>query len=122
MTAFAIVTPIVGISTYITVFNLGRIAAFFTNLQASSLKRRSSRQQRRVPPQDRPSSAWYIPQFHIRKLFLKAWIIILSLIELLPGRRRKEGGSDEEFKPTPFGDLRDVHVKIEVDVNTSSAG
>lgn len=121
MTAFAIVTPLIGISTYITVFNLSRIAAFFSNLQASTLKRRSSQQRGRVPPQGLPSTVWHIPQFYIRKLLSETWIIILSMRKLLPGRRRKEGGFDGELKPTSLGDLRDVHVKIEVDVDTCSA-
>ncbi|CZR54582.1 uncharacterized protein PAC_04466 [Phialocephala subalpina] len=121
MTAFAIVTPIIGISTYIIVFNLSRIAAFFTQLQTLSRRSREPGLDSTTASHGRPSSAWHIPQFYVRKLLSKAWSNIPSVKRLIPGRRRKGADSGEEFKPTSFGDLRDVHVKIEVDVETGSA-
>jgi hypothetical protein len=71
-------------------------------------------------PQARPSSSWYIPQFYTRQLLSKSWTIIVGAKRLILHRRRSEEDSEERFNSTSFGDLRDVHVKIEVDVQSRS--
>lgn len=71
-------------------------------------------------PRDRPSSSWYIPQFYTSQLLSKSWTIIVGMKRLILHRRRSEEDSEERFNSTSLGDLRDVHVKVEVDVDVQS--
>jgi len=137
MSTLACVMPVVGICTYIVVFNLNNIAALLAHIQTPALTPRPFQQHNsRVEnidgtsrkkygdvfggtraPQYRPHSYWHNMHFYSRKLLLKAWAIILDITRLIPYRRRKK----EECAPTSLGDMRDIHVKVEVDVENCNA-
>jgi hypothetical protein len=134
--------PILGVCTYIVVFNLDNIAALFGRTRAPAPTRRLLSQQitgtrdfstgtwenhgfrfgNYGAPQGRPSSFWHILLFYMRQLLLKGWITALQVRRLMPHGLTKDDASIKGSSPVSHGDLRDIRVQVQVDVESRSAG
>ncbi|KUJ06456.1 uncharacterized protein LY89DRAFT_409247 [Mollisia scopiformis] len=138
MTAFAIVTPILGIMTYVVAFNLENIASCFKRPRKPSSVHRPSRPQRSEKKgtsestwkseediHSRPEYSGKQPLWTRRNLPIwpreLIWKLLTLVGGLMPPRRKKRRRLEEEFQPTSLADLRDVHVKVEVNVEESGA-
>jgi hypothetical protein len=108
---------VVGICTYIVVFNLNRIAAFFTEFQSHT---RDNRKMNGVIVGNSPSSLWSFVQFNTRLLFSKAWNATRRVRESILHKDWKAKDSTNAFNHDSLRDLGNVHVKVQVDVESCS--
>ena len=109
--------PVVGICTYIVVFNLNRIAAFFTEFQSLT---KGTRKMKGVIVGNDPSSFWSFVQFYTRLLFLKTWNAARRVRESTLHKGWKAKDPKNAFNPDSPRDLGNVHLKVQVDVESCS--
>ncbi|KAH7304367.1 hypothetical protein BKA65DRAFT_206367 [Rhexocercosporidium sp. MPI-PUGE-AT-0058] len=142
LSALAIVIPIVSICTYAIVFNLNGIAWLLKQTTRSSLlqkfidfqidgmgkgtdshwrDRGASLSKLRAAHQGKGHpSRWRFLHFAARQVFLKKWAFIPSLQILSRASRsgRAFGASEGDASPVSLGNLGDIHVRVEVDVES----
>jgi len=124
--------PLVGICTYIVVFNVNRIATFITQFKDALLTHESLNQQKNATEKVangttrnrealsgvagalKGSSPWRKVHYCAQRLLLNVWVLLRKLIQ----HRSKKLRDFEEPRPVSLGDLRDVHVKVQVDVES----
>lgn len=121
LTSFAIVTPIIALSTYLTAFNLDTIASTSERLRALSLQHKTHDKHTFNQNSDKfegPSWLWKILYLFPGQLVRGTWRFIGGL---MPHRRGKQKTSEEAAFQISFGDLRDIHVKVDVKVEETSS-
>ena len=145
LSAFAAIVPIMSICTYAIVLNLDSIASVFRPKSRPSLIQKFIDLQISGMRNDATSiwkergaafsnfggahagenglSRWRILQFAIRQLFLRRWSIMSGLRMLVSRatrmRREADVAAGQEL-PVSLGNLGDIHVRVQVDVESCS--
>jgi len=127
--------PLVGICTYIVVFNVNRIATFIIQSKAALPTHESLKQQKNATEKVangttrtrealsggtgalKGSSPWRKVHYCAQRLLPNVWVLLLRVRKFIP-HRSKRMQDFEEPRPVSLGDLRDVHVKVQVDVES----
>jgi hypothetical protein len=141
--SLAIAMPVVSICTYIVVFNLNNIASFFKptlrpsliqtfrNSQIKAMRNDSNdfwkERGAALSDPDKPCeeeggpSSWRILQFALRRFLLRTWSFMLNIWRLICGaswRGRRVAMSSDQDPPAPIGNLGDIRVRVQVDVES----
>jgi hypothetical protein len=149
ISALATAMPIIGICTYIIVFNLNNIASILKpawrsssdllpplfNQQINGMRHNSNSAWKELrvasdgvgASQNGRSSYWGILQSSVGQFLWNTWSSVINLGMFVLKALSNRGGGErserpgEQFSPAPLRNLGDVRVQVEIDVESCGA-